>query len=82
VFSKVLSEVKDNLYDLLAIDLMHEFELGVWKAVLVHLLRIIDSLGRTAEATINSRYVEPDPSDSCANRFEDFVKCMDLGLIR
>ena len=29
---------------MLVIDLLHEFELGVWKAILIHLFRIIDSL--------------------------------------
>lgn len=57
VFSKPLREVNDDLYKLLAVDLLHEFELGVWKAVLVHLLRILDQLGRTAEALVNVRYV-------------------------
>lgn len=56
-FSKALTSVNDNVYDLLAVDLLHEFELGVWKAVLVHLLRIIDSLGRSVEAVVNARYV-------------------------
>ena len=27
---------------------MHEFELGVWKAILIHLLRILDCVGRLA----------------------------------
>jgi hypothetical protein len=26
------------------VDLMHEIELGVWKALLIHLLRILESL--------------------------------------
>lgn len=29
---------------MLVVDLLHEFELGVWKAVFMHLLRIVDSL--------------------------------------
>ena len=29
---------------MLVIDLLHEFELGVWKAVFTHLLRLLDSL--------------------------------------
>jgi hypothetical protein len=27
---------------MLVVDLMHEFELGVWKAIFIHLLRILD----------------------------------------
>lgn len=29
---------------MLVVDLLHEFELGVWKAVFTHLLRIVDGL--------------------------------------
>lgn len=29
---------------MLVVDLLHEFELGVWKAIFSHLLRILDSL--------------------------------------
>jgi len=30
-----------DVYGLLVVDLLHEFELGVWKAVLTHLIRIL-----------------------------------------
>jgi len=30
-----------DLYSLLTVDLLHEFELGVWKALLTHILRIL-----------------------------------------
>ena len=29
---------------MLVVDLLHEFELGVWKAIFIHLLCILDSL--------------------------------------
>jgi hypothetical protein len=32
---------------MLVVDLMHEVELGVWKATFIHLLRIIDCLNKT-----------------------------------
>jgi hypothetical protein len=32
---------------MLVVDLMHEFELGVWKATFIHLLRILDCLNKT-----------------------------------
>ena len=31
-----------NMFDMLVVDLMHEVELGVWKAVFIHLLRLLD----------------------------------------
>ena len=30
-----------DVYSLLTVDLLHEFELGVWKALLIHILRIL-----------------------------------------
>ena len=40
---------------MLVVDLLHEFELGVWKSILVHLLRIVDSLKGTALAELDRR---------------------------
>lgn len=34
-----------NVYQISVPDLMHEFELGVWKAVLTHLIRILIAAG-------------------------------------
>jgi hypothetical protein len=31
---------------MLVVDLMHEYELGVWKATFIHLLRILDCLNK------------------------------------
>ena len=38
---------------MLVVDLLHEFELGVWKAVFIHLLRILDSLKSDALSELN-----------------------------
>ena len=43
-FSDKLSALGFNLFLMLVVDLLHEFELGVWKAIFTHLLRILDSL--------------------------------------
>ena len=43
-FSDKLSALGFNLFMMLVVDLLHEFELGVWKAIFTHLLRILDSL--------------------------------------
>jgi hypothetical protein len=42
---------------MLVVDLMHEFELGVWKALLTHLVRILHSLGAATVQEFNHRYV-------------------------
>ena len=43
-FSERLGHTGFNFFLMLVIDLLHEFELGVWKSILTHLFRIIDSL--------------------------------------
>ena len=43
-FSDKLSALGFNLFMMLVVDLLHEFELGVWKAIFTHLLCILDSL--------------------------------------
>lgn len=32
-----------NFFLMLVVDLMHEFELGVWKSLFIHLLRMLDA---------------------------------------
>ncbi|KJA13356.1 hypothetical protein HYPSUDRAFT_115550, partial [Hypholoma sublateritium FD-334 SS-4] len=41
-FSCKLSKFGFNLFSIFLVDFMHEFELGVWKKVFIHLLRILD----------------------------------------
>jgi len=38
VFSEKLSPLGFNYFLIFVFDLMHEFELGVWKALFIHLL--------------------------------------------
>jgi hypothetical protein len=40
---------------MLVVDLLHEFELGVWKAVLTHLIRILYARGEGTVQTFNKR---------------------------
>lgn len=40
---------------MLVVDLLHEFELGVWKNIFIHLLRIVASVNQLHE--LNRRYV-------------------------
>ncbi|KZP09584.1 hypothetical protein FIBSPDRAFT_759740, partial [Athelia psychrophila] len=41
-FSKRLAQFNFHIFRALLVDLMHEFELGVWKALFIHLLRILE----------------------------------------
>jgi hypothetical protein len=39
------------------VDLLHEFELGVWKAVFTHLMRILYAAAGDCIQTLNKRFV-------------------------
>ncbi|TBU55610.1 hypothetical protein BD310DRAFT_825501, partial [Dichomitus squalens] len=54
-FSTRFYEHDVNFYDLLAPDLMHEFELGVWKGVFIHLMRLLAEHGEDTTEEFNSR---------------------------
>ncbi|CDO69624.1 hypothetical protein BN946_scf184851.g12 [Trametes cinnabarina] len=54
-FSTRLARFGLNHYHLFAPDLMHEFELGVWKGTFMHLLRLLVAQGGTAVQEFNGR---------------------------
>jgi hypothetical protein len=41
---------------MLVIDIMHEFELGVWKALFIHLLRMVYAVDKTIIDELDRRY--------------------------
>jgi len=47
-----------DLFPALVVDLLHEFELGVWKMTFTHLIRLLNaaSPGGAAVTLLNSRY--------------------------
>ena len=42
-----------DFFLMLVVDLLHEFELGIWKAVFIHLLRMLDSLPKSKIAELD-----------------------------
>jgi hypothetical protein len=54
-FSHKLSKFGFNLFLLFVIDLMHEFELGIWKALFIHLLRILAAVDKTLVDELDCR---------------------------
>ncbi len=56
-FSVKLSKFGFDIFSLLAVDLLHEFELGVWKAIFTHLMRILCAAGGDQVQSLNARYV-------------------------
>jgi len=54
-FSKRLSDFGFNYFLLYLVDLLHEFELGIWKNIFIHLLRMLYAHGGEAIQTLNER---------------------------
>ena len=40
-FDKTLGGYRFNHYAMLVVDLLHEFELGIWKAIFKHLINLL-----------------------------------------
>ncbi|KAJ3542003.1 hypothetical protein NM688_g6018 [Phlebia brevispora] len=55
-FSLRLAPLNVNHYLLFKPDLMHEFELGVWKAIFIHILRLLQYYGGSSLTTLNERF--------------------------
>ena len=45
-----------QLYDLFVPDLLHEFEIGVWKATFAHAIRILFAVGGDKVQELNERF--------------------------
>ncbi|KAF4568042.1 hypothetical protein EYR36_010050 [Pleurotus pulmonarius] len=66
-----------NYYSIFLPDLLHELELGVWKAVFMHLIRMLHFIGPTAVAALNSRYRRvPTFSAGTIRRFHNDAAAM------
>ena len=50
-----------NVYALLTVDLLHEIEIGVWKSLFMHILRLLQLLSRDGCIELDRRYVYPMP---------------------
>ncbi|KAI0365862.1 hypothetical protein BV20DRAFT_1027357 [Pilatotrama ljubarskyi] len=73
-FSIRLREHSFNFYSLFVPDLLHEFELGVWKSTWIHLLRILYAVGEDTIQELNSRYRQvPSFGRSTIRRFASNV---------
>ncbi|KAI0631040.1 hypothetical protein C8Q77DRAFT_1062500 [Trametes polyzona] len=59
-FSRRLAEFGFDVYRILVPDVLHEVELGVWKATITHLVRILAVIGLSAINHLNARYCSVD----------------------
>ncbi|RDX49140.1 hypothetical protein OH76DRAFT_1351220 [Lentinus brumalis] len=55
-YSIKLREHNFNFYSLFAPDFMHEVELGVWRTIFTHLMRILHAVGEDSIQTFNKRF--------------------------
>ncbi|KIO16448.1 hypothetical protein M407DRAFT_40576, partial [Tulasnella calospora MUT 4182] len=55
-FSSALGEFGFDFFLMLCIDILHEFELGVWKALLQHLIRMLHAVGENKVVELDRRY--------------------------
>ncbi|KAG6809456.1 hypothetical protein H0H92_016160 [Tricholoma furcatifolium] len=76
-FSLFLLPEGHNYFDLFARDLMHEFELGVWKSLFTHLIRMLYTFGLDSVAALDRRYRQVSPfGRSTIRRFRNDVSSM------
>jgi hypothetical protein len=72
-----LSKFGLNLYKMLVVDFMHEWELGTWKATFIHLIRILVAHGETSVQELNRRYrAVPTFGRSTIRRFGENASSM------
>ncbi|KAI6159300.1 hypothetical protein EDD17DRAFT_1448741, partial [Pisolithus thermaeus] len=57
-FAEMLSPLGWDIFTMFTVDLLHEFELGVFKSVFRHLLCLLHAINLDAINILNARYVE------------------------
>ncbi|CUA69692.1 Colossin-A [Rhizoctonia solani] len=73
-FLKQLLPLKFDFYKIFVVDLLHEVELGVWKSLLKHLIRILYGCGNDTVAEFNRRFhLVPTFSGSTIRKFSEDV---------
>ncbi|CUA77715.1 putative ubiquitin carboxyl-terminal hydrolase FAF-Y [Rhizoctonia solani] len=76
-FSLCLREHGFDYHRMMVVDFMHDIELGVWKNILTHLIRIIQASGAQVEGEFNTRFRAIAPfGPSTINRFSSNVSEM------
>jgi ABC-type antimicrobial peptide transport system permease subunit len=67
-FSDKLATLGFRMFRMMVVDLMHEVELNVWKAIFIHLLRILDCVNEALKHELDRRYVLFQHQDAMAHR--------------
>ncbi|KIJ48727.1 hypothetical protein M422DRAFT_247583 [Sphaerobolus stellatus SS14] len=72
-FSEIIMHPSFNKYQMFTVDLLHEVELGVWKSILIHLVRLMETLGAGTVEEFNRRFNAL--KKLAARDFEDLLQC-------
>ncbi|KAJ3508461.1 hypothetical protein NMY22_g16610 [Coprinellus aureogranulatus] len=76
-FSERLSAHGLDVHELIAVDILHEVEIGVWKSLFIHLLRILDLVDPVLINTLNHRFrAVPTFGKDTIRRFSNNVSDM------
>lgn len=54
-FSDKLSIFGFDMHSILAVDILHEVEIGAWKSLFIHLLRLLEAVNPALIGVLNSR---------------------------
>ncbi|KAH7918336.1 hypothetical protein BV22DRAFT_1134671 [Leucogyrophana mollusca] len=69
-FSETLTPLGTNIFAMFVVDLLHEFEIGVWKTFFIHLLRILEASKEGLLHELDRRYrLVPSFGNSTIRRF-------------
>ncbi|KAJ7151509.1 hypothetical protein C8R46DRAFT_1229045 [Mycena filopes] len=75
IFSERLSRFGFNFYKMLVPDFLHEFELGAFKSIFSHLIRILVAHGESTVHTLNAWFV-PTFGQAVIRRFDSNASAM------
>ncbi|CEL58458.1 hypothetical protein RSOLAG1IB_12126 [Rhizoctonia solani AG-1 IB] len=75
-FSRRLGEFKFNIFETFVVDLLHEVELGVWKSVLKHLVRVLHLNGNATVVEFNKRFRNVPTFGTAIRKFSSDVSSM------
>lgn len=64
------------IFTMLVVDLLHEFELGVWKAIFSHLLCMVESLKGSKLCELDQR--KAIPTNTLFNHLTDMFSFKDI----
>ncbi|KDN43598.1 hypothetical protein RSAG8_05975, partial [Rhizoctonia solani AG-8 WAC10335] len=75
-FSRLGGELGFNIFSALVVDQLHEVELGVWKALFKHLIRLVHLGGNRMITEFNIRFRSVPPFGSTIRMFAEDVSSM------